>query len=159
MMAKFGPLPRSEDCAGVSGLDDKLMTHLLLEPIDVSGLLLLAPVVVVVVVMAVVVMVAECLVVVVIVSPLLSLFCVCDRTTLVVLLSMDREASIIGLMIMLVSTFSELSSKLIDLSFLCFGVPVLFNLIYESYACKHVIFCYDLSQTCVTSELMFFQFF
>ena len=25
MMAKFGPLDNSADCAGVSGLDDKLM--------------------------------------------------------------------------------------------------------------------------------------
>ena len=88
IMAKFGPLARSEACAGVSGLDDKLMTHLLLEPVDVSRLLLLEPVIVDVVVVAVVVMVAGGLVVVV-VSPLLLLFCVCGRTTLVVSLSMD----------------------------------------------------------------------
>ena len=103
VMAKFGPLARSEACSGVSGLDDKLMTHLLLEPIDVSGLLLLEPVIVDVLVEAVVVLVAGDLVVVVvvIVSPLL-LFCVCGRTTFVVSLSMDGEASIIGLVIMLV---------------------------------------------------------
>ena len=86
VMAKLGPLTRSEDCTGVRGLDDKLITHLLLEPIDVSRLLLLEPVVVDVVVVAVVVLVAGGLVVVaVVVSPLLLLlFCVCGRTTLVV---------------------------------------------------------------------------
>ena len=106
-MAKFGPLARSEACSGVSGFNDKLLTHLLLEPIDVSGLLLLEPVIVDVLVEAVVVLVGEGLVVVVIiVSPLL-LFCVCGRITFVVSLSMDQEASIIGLMIMLVCTFSE----------------------------------------------------
>ena len=74
MIVKLVPLARSEDCAWVSGLDDKLMTHLLLEPIDVSGLLL-EPVVVDVVVVAVVVLVAGGMVVVVVdVSPLLLLF-------------------------------------------------------------------------------------
>ena len=91
MMAKVGPLARSKDCAEVSGLDHKLMTHLLLEPIDVSGLLLLEPMVVDVVVVAVVVLVAGGLVVfaVAVGSPLWLLFCVCGRTTLVVSLSMD----------------------------------------------------------------------
>ena len=75
---------------GVSGLDDKLVTHLLLEPIDVSRMLLLEPAVMDVVTVAVVVLVAVGLVVVVVVvSPLLLLFCVCGRTTLVESLSMD----------------------------------------------------------------------
>ena len=64
VMTKLGPLARSEDCARVSGLDDKLMTHLLMEPVDVSGLLLL---VVDVVVVTVVVLVVVGLVVVVVV--------------------------------------------------------------------------------------------
>ena len=70
VMEKFGSLAKSEDCTGVSGLDDKLMTHLLLGPIDVFRLLLLEPMVVDVVVVAVVVLVAGGLVVVVVVSPL-----------------------------------------------------------------------------------------
>ena len=80
MMAKFGPLDSKEDCAGVSGLDIKLMTHLLLDAGTVE-----------VVVVAVVVLVAGCLVVVVVVvvSPLLFLFC--GKTTLVVSLSMDSD--------------------------------------------------------------------
>ena len=82
MMAKFGPLASNEDSAGVSGLDDKLMTHLLLD----MG-------VVEVVVKAVVVLAVGCLVVVVVVvvSPLVLLFC--DRTTLVSL-SMETDGGI-----------------------------------------------------------------
>ena len=91
MMAKFGPLDGSEVCSGVSGLDDKLMTHLFLKPVDMLGLLLLLlePVIVEVVAVAVVLLVAGSLVVivVVVVSSLLLLFC--GRTTFVVSLSMD----------------------------------------------------------------------
>ena len=36
VMAKFGPLDSSEFSARVSSLDDKLMTHLLLKPVDVT---------------------------------------------------------------------------------------------------------------------------
>ena len=83
MMAKFGPLKSNENCAGVSGLGDKLMTHLLL---DVG--------IVEVVDVAVVVLVVGCLVVVVVVvvSPLLLLSC--SRTKLVVLLSMVQTGGI-----------------------------------------------------------------
>ena len=90
MMAMFGPLASNEDCAGVSGLDNTLMTHLLLD----MG-------VVEVVVVAVVVLVFGCMVVTVMVavSPFVLLFC--GRTTLVVSLSME------SLEIMMVSTFSE----------------------------------------------------
>ena len=37
---KIGPLDRSENCAGLSGLDDRLMTHCLLETEEATGLLL-----------------------------------------------------------------------------------------------------------------------
>ena len=108
MMAKFGPLTRSEDCAGVSGLDDRLMTHLLLEPIYVSGLLLLETVVEDVVVVALVVLAAGgiVVVVVVVVSLLLLLFCVCGRATHCII-EYGWGASIISLVIMMVSTFYE----------------------------------------------------
>ena len=39
VMAKLGPLDRNENCAGVRGLEDNLMTHLLLETEGVAGLL------------------------------------------------------------------------------------------------------------------------
>ena len=82
-MTKFGPLGNSEDCAGVSGLDDKLMTHLLLDAGIVD-----------VVVVAVVVMVVGHLVVVVFVVSLLFLLLFCARTTLVVSLSMGSDGGI-----------------------------------------------------------------
>ena len=50
MIAKLGLLHSSENCAGLSGLDDKLMTHLLLEIEEAAGLLLMELEVVVVVV-------------------------------------------------------------------------------------------------------------
>ena len=50
VIAKLGPLERSENCAGLSGLDDKLMTHILLEIEEATGLLLVDLEVVVVVV-------------------------------------------------------------------------------------------------------------
>ena len=37
---KVGPLERSENCVGLSGWDDKLMTHLLLETEGTAGFLL-----------------------------------------------------------------------------------------------------------------------
>ena len=66
--AKMGPLDRSENCAGLSGLDDRLMIHFLLETEVAAGLLLvgLEAVVIVVDVVDVVVLVVESLVVVVV---------------------------------------------------------------------------------------------
>ena len=92
MMAKFGPLDSSEDCAGVSGLDDKLMTLLLLEHVDASGLLNLGIVEVVVVAVVVLVVGSLVAVVVVVVSPLVLLLC--GRTTVVLLLSMETDEGV-----------------------------------------------------------------
>ena len=41
VIVKFGPLSKSDCCAGMSGLADRLITHFLLELLVVSVLLLL----------------------------------------------------------------------------------------------------------------------
>ena len=56
-MAKLGLLDRSENCTGVRGLEDKLMTHLLLE--FAAGLLFMGFDVELLVVVVVEVLVAE----------------------------------------------------------------------------------------------------
>ena len=92
---KVGPLDRSKNCAGLSGLDDKLMTHLLLETEEAAGFLMmeLEVVVVVVDIVDVVVLVVESLTVVVVVvvvaGPSELLFP--GRTTFVVLLSKEFD--------------------------------------------------------------------
>ena len=42
-MAKFGPFSNSDCCAGMSGLADRLITHLFLEQLVVSVMLLFGP--------------------------------------------------------------------------------------------------------------------
>ena len=67
MIAKFGPLSKSDCCAGMSGLADRFITHFLLELLVVSMLLLLLEtgaggefVVVVVLIVVVIVVVVDC---------------------------------------------------------------------------------------------------
>ena len=52
--AKFGPLARRENCDGLRGLDDKLMTHFLSKIEEATGLLVVVLEAVVVVVLVVV---------------------------------------------------------------------------------------------------------
>ena len=52
-MQCWAPFDRSENCAGLSGLDDMLMTKLLLKTEEAAGLLLMELEVVVVVVVVV----------------------------------------------------------------------------------------------------------
>ena len=88
-MAKLGPLDRSENCVGVRGFEDKLMTHLLLE--FVTGLLFMGLVVGLLVVVVVVVLVVDSLAVVVLVVVCPSPLLFAGRTTLVVLLSIEFD--------------------------------------------------------------------
>ena len=91
VIAKLGPLERSENCAGLSGLDDKLMTHLLLETEEATGLLVvdLELVALVADIVDIEMLVVEPLVVVVVVvaGPVVLLFS--GRTTFVV--SLNKE--------------------------------------------------------------------
>ena len=75
-MANLGPLDRSENCTGVRGLEDKLMTHLLLEKEGAAGLLFMALAVKLLDVVVVEILLVESLVVValVVVSPSQLLF-------------------------------------------------------------------------------------
>ena len=86
-MAKLGPLDKSENYTGVRGLEDKLMTHLLLE--FVTGLLFMGLGVELLVVVVVGLLVADSLVfvVLVVVSPPPLLFA--GRTTLAILSSIE----------------------------------------------------------------------
>ena len=82
-MAKLGPLDRSVNCTGVRGLEDKLMTHLLLETEGAAGLLFMGLdfELLVVVVVDMLVVESPVVVVLVVVCPLPWLFA--GRITLV----------------------------------------------------------------------------
>ena len=88
-MAKLGPLDRSENCTGVSGLEDKLMTHLLLEREVATGLLFMGLDIELLVVVVVEILVVESLVVVVLVVVCPSQLLFTGRITLVVSSSIE----------------------------------------------------------------------